>query len=98
MLEKRLPGFAPGVAVLTAPESRSSSLVRLLRDETRQSAPRPVPGGRGEPGTQAASCPQPWRALQRRGPAGKSRKIPPVFSERAENLPQEEIPDQQADL
>ena len=37
-LEKRLRGFASSDAVLTAPETRSSSPVRILRDETRQSA------------------------------------------------------------
>lgn len=48
MLAKRLPGFAPADAVLTAPESRSSSPVRLLRDETRQSALRGLyPAGEG---------------------------------------------------
>ena len=48
VLEKRLPGFAPADAVLTAPESRSSSPVRLLRDETRQSALRGLyPAGEG---------------------------------------------------
>ena len=48
VLAKRLPGFAPADAVLTAPESRSSSPVRLLRDETRQSALRGLyPAGEG---------------------------------------------------
>lgn len=48
VLEKRLPGFAPADAVLTAPESRSSSPVRLLRDETRQSGLRGLyPAGEG---------------------------------------------------
>lgn len=37
-LEGRLRGFADPDAVLTAPETRSSSPVRILRDETRQSA------------------------------------------------------------
>ena len=37
MLDKRLRGFAMADAVLTAPETRSSSPVRLLRDESRQS-------------------------------------------------------------
>ena len=36
-LDKRLHGFARPDAVLTAPETRSSSPVRILRDETRQS-------------------------------------------------------------
>ena len=37
-LDKRLRGFASPDAVMTAPETRSSSPVRILRDETRQSA------------------------------------------------------------
>ena len=37
-LERNLAGFADPDAVLTAPETRSSSPVRILRDETRQSA------------------------------------------------------------
>lgn len=37
-LEGRLRGFADPEAVLTAPETRSSSPVRILRDETRQSS------------------------------------------------------------
>ena len=37
-LEHNLKGFAHPDAVLTAPETRSSSPVRILRDETRQSA------------------------------------------------------------
>ena len=36
--DKKLPGFALPDAVLTAPESRSSSPVRILRDEFRQSS------------------------------------------------------------
>jgi len=36
-LEGNLKGFADADAVLTAPETRSSSPVRILRDETRQS-------------------------------------------------------------
>lgn len=36
-LDKRLAGFASADAVLTAPETRSSSPVRILRDESRQS-------------------------------------------------------------
>jgi len=35
-LDKKLHGFAGPDAVLTAPETRSSSPVRILRDETRQ--------------------------------------------------------------
>ncbi len=37
-LEGKLAGFSHGDAVLTAPETRSSSPVRILRDGTRQSA------------------------------------------------------------
>ena len=37
ILEGRLNGFSDPEAVLTAPETRSSSPVRILRDETRQS-------------------------------------------------------------
>lgn len=37
-LDRRLPGFADPDAVLTAPETRSSSPVRILRGEDRQSA------------------------------------------------------------
>ena len=38
LLDGNLKGFASLDAVLTAPETRSSSPVRILRDETRQSA------------------------------------------------------------
>jgi len=37
-LDGKLKGFAAPEAVMTAPETRSSSPVRILRDETRQSA------------------------------------------------------------
>ena len=37
-LDGKLHGFAQPDAVLTAPETRSSSPIRILRDETRQSA------------------------------------------------------------
>ena len=37
MLDKRLKGFASASAVLTAPETRSSSPVRIIRDDTMQS-------------------------------------------------------------
>jgi len=37
-LDKKLHGFAGPDAVLTAPETRSSSPVRIVRDESRQSA------------------------------------------------------------
>ncbi len=37
MLEQNLPGFADPDAVLTAPETRSSSPVRILRTESKQS-------------------------------------------------------------
>ena len=47
-LEKRLHGFADADAVLTAPETRSSSPVRILRDEARQSQLRGLyPCGEG---------------------------------------------------
>lgn len=38
LLDGNLKGFASADAVLTAPETRSSSPVRILRDDTRQSA------------------------------------------------------------
>ena len=37
-LDRNLKGFSHPDAVLTAPETRSSSPVRILRNETRQSA------------------------------------------------------------
>ena len=37
-LDQKLKGFASSDAVMTAPETRSSSPVRILRDENRQSA------------------------------------------------------------
>ena len=47
-LEGNLKGFASPDAVLTAPETRSSSPVRILRDETRQSVIRGLyPTGEG---------------------------------------------------
>lgn len=47
-LEGKLKGFAQPDAVMTAPETRSSSPVRLIRDETRQSALRGLyPTGEG---------------------------------------------------
>ena len=47
-LDKRLHGFARPDAILTAPETRSSSPVRILRDETRQSSLRGLyPCGEG---------------------------------------------------
>lgn len=47
-LDKRLHGFARPDAVLTAPETRSSSPVRILRGETRQSSLRGLyPCGEG---------------------------------------------------
>lgn len=47
-LEQNLKGFAAQDAVLTAPETRSSSPVRILRDESRQSAIRGLyPTGEG---------------------------------------------------
>ena len=47
-LEQNLKGFSDPDAVLTAPETRSSSPVRILRDETRQSSVRGLyPTGEG---------------------------------------------------
>ena len=47
-LDRKLHGFAAPDAVLTAPETRSSSPVRILRDETRQSSLRGLyPCGEG---------------------------------------------------
>lgn len=47
-LDQHLAGFADADAVLTAPETRSSSPVRILRDETRQSSVRGLyPSGEG---------------------------------------------------
>ena len=47
-LDRNLSGFADPDAVLTAPETRSSSPVRIMRDETRQSALRGLyPCGEG---------------------------------------------------
>ena len=47
-LDRSLKGFASPDAVLTAPETRSSSPVRILRDERRQSALRGLfPAGEG---------------------------------------------------
>ena len=47
-LDQNLKGFAAPDAVLTAPETRSSSPVRILRDESRQSALRGLyPTGEG---------------------------------------------------
>ena len=47
-LDNKLKGFASPDAVMTAPETRSSSPVRILRDETRQSQIRGLyPTGEG---------------------------------------------------
>jgi len=47
-LEQNLKGFATNDAVLTAPETRSSSPVRILRDESRQSCVKGLyPTGEG---------------------------------------------------
>ena len=47
-LDGKLSGFASADAVLTAPETRSSSPVRIVRDETRQSSVRGLyPAGEG---------------------------------------------------
>ena len=48
LLDQKLNGFAGPDAVLTAPETRSSSPVRILRDDSRQSALRGLyPTGEG---------------------------------------------------
>ena len=48
LLDQRLHGFADPEAVMTAPETRSSSPVRILRDETKQSSLRGLyPCGEG---------------------------------------------------
>ena len=48
MLDKKLSGFSSEDAILTGPETRSSSPVRILRDETRQSEIRGLyPAGEG---------------------------------------------------
>ena len=47
-LDRKLHGFAGADSVMTAPETRSSSPVRILRDESRQSAVRGLyPTGEG---------------------------------------------------
>ena len=47
-LDEKLHGFAGADAVLTAPETRSSSPVRIVRDESRQSSVRGLyPCGEG---------------------------------------------------
>jgi uncharacterized FAD-dependent dehydrogenase len=47
-LDQKLKGFASSDAVMTAPETRSSSPVRILRDDTRQSQIRCLyPTGEG---------------------------------------------------
>ena len=47
-LDGKLKGYADADAVMTAPETRSSSPVRIIRDETRQSAIRGLyPTGEG---------------------------------------------------
>jgi uncharacterized FAD-dependent dehydrogenase len=48
LLDGNLKGFSGSGAVLTAPETRSSSPVRILRDETRQASIRGLyPSGEG---------------------------------------------------
>ena len=48
VLDRKIQGYAQGDAVLTAVETRSSSPVRILRDETFQSALRGLyPCGEG---------------------------------------------------
>ena len=47
-LDGKLKGFASADAVMTAPETRSSSPVRIVRDESRQSSVRGLyPAGEG---------------------------------------------------
>ena len=47
-LDRKLKGFGDPGGVLTAPETRSSSPVRILRDESRQSLIRGLyPAGEG---------------------------------------------------
>ena len=47
-LDGKLKGYADADAVMTAPETRSSSPVRIIRDESRQSALRGLyPCGEG---------------------------------------------------
>ncbi len=47
-MERKISGFSDADAVLTAPETRSSSPIRILRDETRQSIIRGLyPCGEG---------------------------------------------------
>ena len=62
-LDGKLKGFADPDAVMTAPETRSSSPVRIIRDSSRQSSLRgctPRERARATPG---ASCPRPSTAL-----------------------------------
>ena len=48
LLDDKLKGFAAAEAVMTAPETRSSSPVRIIRDDTRQSSLRGLyPTGEG---------------------------------------------------
>ena len=37
MIDRKMRGFAAGEAVITVPETRSSSPIRIVRDEARQS-------------------------------------------------------------
>ena len=47
-MNKKISGFALSDAVLTAPESRSSSPVRIIRDDFRQSSIKGIyPCGEG---------------------------------------------------
>ncbi len=62
-LDGKLKGFADPDAVMTAPETRSSSPVRIIRDSSRQSSLRGLyPTGEGA-GYAGASCPRPSTAL-----------------------------------
>lgn len=62
-MDRKLRGFAAPDGVLTGVETRSSSPVRILRDETFQSALRGLyPCGEGGGLLPAGSSPPPWTA------------------------------------
>ena len=62
LMDRKLRGFAAPDGVLTGVETRSSSPVRILRDETFQSACGAcTPAARGR-ATPAGSSPPPWTA------------------------------------
>ena len=63
LMDRKLRGFAAPDGVLTGVETRSSSPVRILRDETFQSTLRGLyPCGEGGGATPAGSSPPPWTA------------------------------------